>query len=128
MICLPAEVEKKIIYQEEDIDFLIRLAGLMPFPLQASASLLYHNYTRNSRGVETHQQLGRLFAENMDKFYDHYWQHFEPSEQQVLKKLAHEKQIETSENQFVRDLISYGFLIDSQTISSEAFRDWIRLH
>jgi len=128
LICLPAKVEKKIVYQEEDIEFLIHLAGLMPFPLQASASLLYHNYTQNCRGVETHQQLGRLFAENMNKFYDHYWQHFEPTEQQVLKKLAHEKQIEASENQFIRDLISYGFLIDSQTISSEAFRDWIRLH
>jgi hypothetical protein len=126
LICLPAEVEKKIIYQEEDIDFLICLAGLMPFPLQASASLLYHNYIQNSRGMETHQQLGRLFAENMEKFYDHYWQHFELSEQKVLKKLAHERQIETSENQFVRDLINYGFLIDQQTISSETFRDWIR--
>jgi hypothetical protein len=119
-------VKEKIIYEDEDVDFLIRLAGLMPFPLQASASLLYQDYIKDNRGIQTHQQLERLFAGNMGKFYEHYWQHFEPPEQVVLKKIAHEKRTDSDENRFVRDLMDYGFLINPQTISSEAFRDWIR--
>ena len=62
LICRPAEVEKKITYHTEDVEFLIRLAGLMPFPLQASASLLYHNYIQNNTGIETHQPLKRVFC------------------------------------------------------------------
>ncbi len=128
LICTPAEKEKNLKYEEEDIDFLIRLAGRMPFPLQASASLLYQNYLQGAKGGKTHPQLTQLFAGNMDNLYAHYWSHFETPERTVLIKLAHAKEVETNEKIIIRDLEEYGFLIDPQTISSEAFRDWIRIH
>lgn len=124
LICVPAE-EEKVAFESEDIEFLIRLAGLMPFPLQAAASLLFHDYRENHRGPEAQRSLRLLFAENMDRFFVHYWDSFETSEKTVLKKLVNEKPLGPTDNQIVRNLVNYGFLSDPETISSEAFRDWI---
>ena len=128
LICEPPALENNMEYQKEDVDFLIRLAGLMPFPLQAVASLLYHNYVQEKKGPGAHQEIEQLFSKNMDKFYAHDWYRFEQHEQKVLKKITYEKSIDEDENSTVLSLISHGFLRDLKTISGEAFRDWIRSH
>jgi hypothetical protein len=125
LVCVPAEAEN-IHYEMEDVKFLLRLAGHMPFPLQAAAALLFHDYVENRRGREAQQRLRHLFAENMDRYFVHYWDSFETPEKTVLKKIVNEKQPGFSENQYIRNLVNYGFLADPETISSEAFRDWIR--
>lgn len=130
------EAEQPLNYKKEEIDYLIGLAGLMPLPLQAAASVFY-NHSIDGRRKDARNEIKNEFSRDMDSFYyRHYWERFEPKERSVLKKIANAGRVDGSDNAVIRSLLDYGFLIGTDPdeqgeftrleISGSVFCDWVR--
>jgi len=126
LISVPAERAGHPLEDPADIEFLIELAGRMPFPLQAAASILYGCHREGLSGAPARQQTRHLFSENMRKYYEHYWLHFTLHERSVLQAAAEGNPIPTGQSPSLRSLIDYGFVLENGQVSGSGFQEWIR--
>lgn len=75
-------------YEKEDIDFIIRIAGRMPFMIQKAALLLYKAFINNLRGKEARSHVLNTFSVEMEHYFDSQMKYLEEGEYQTLLQIV----------------------------------------
>jgi len=117
------------IFNDQDVAFIIQLAGRLPFALQACASMMYHFQQEGQTKKVTQEKLCEKFSSAMHRHFEYYWERFTTTEQRLLMRLANDHGLSTQDSLMLSNLEKYGFVekVDEEyVILGEAFTGWIR--
>ncbi len=115
-------------FTDEDVTFILTMAGRLPFAIQAAASMLYQ---ADRSGKTSKSVLGSTreeFYKAMRKHFSHNWAHFTSTERQALLKLVQAGELTSEDHEALRDLANYGFVEEihrNYRILGDAFTEWI---
>ncbi len=112
-------------FTDEDVTFILKLAGRLPFAIQAAASMLY-----NKTGISAQDRVCEDFNRAMKKHFDHYWAHFTSTERQALLKLVRAGELTSDDYEALSGLADYGFVEEihgDYRILGDAFTEWITM-
>jgi len=119
----------------EEIVSIQRLAGPLPFFLQAAAEVWFDAKRRGMVSTQIKAQVKQQFLTSMDRHFDWYWVNFEEDERTLLTRIASEAPTDWSvyRQQYgditLNDLLDYGLIAsegESYHIVGDAFAEWIR--
>jgi hypothetical protein len=118
-------------FSDEEVAFMWRLSGGLPFALQMVADALYRAKVEGSLNAADAQQSARLeFTSSMEWHFGQYWKRFTESERRALVLLAQGKQpVQGGEAKTLPLLAQYGFVERVNAgyqIHGEALGEWIR--
>lgn len=116
-------------FTDENVAFVLTLAGRLPFALQVAASMLYRAHRDGQTGLAAQVGARKTFNAAMQKHFAYYWRHFTPIEQQALQRLAQTIELTHQDLKALSDLTNYGFVEETAEdlrIASAAFADWVR--
>lgn len=114
-------------FREEEIEFIIELAGLMPFPLQVASHLLFENKSKFKNAGDKFHLTRESFDKVMSHHFHHYMLNFELEELTVLKDFVVTLKKVDKENSTIENLKNYGFVSrngENYTIG-KSFQDFI---
>lgn len=117
-------------FNDQDVAFIMQLAGRLPFALQACASMLYHFQQEGRAKKVAQENLRGKFSNTMHRHFEYYWERFTADEQSALMRLANNHGLSTQDSLMLSNLEKYGFVEkedEEYVILGEAFTDWIRV-
>jgi hypothetical protein len=129
LIRKPAETVGHV-FSEDDIAFLLSIAGRLPHAIQIAAAILY--WARKSDSASSESDLYTVrseFKAAMEKHFTSYWKHFTENERQALKILVGQGKSEDLDPHALQDLLKYGFVndLDGQyVLLGDVFSDWVK--
>jgi hypothetical protein len=116
-------------FDKDDIEYVINLAGHMPYPLQVACSTLFQAHKDGNSGVE-----GRKYAETcseldekLQKYFNRIWKQLSNDEKLTMSNLA-EGILSNKKLNIFNNLKKYGLIEEkngSFMVSGTAFKDWI---
>lgn len=115
-------------FSEEDVNFVIGLAGRMPFALQACAFMLYRIHQEGQEGEAARKTARDRFRDAMKRHFNYYWQQFVPAERQALSYLAAGRDLSERDVAVLAGLERYGFVEkagEDYAVLGSALGDWI---
>ncbi len=123
--------------EDEEISFLIDLAGYLPFSLQMAAAFLWNAKTTKPLTESRRQEVANLFMEVMKPYYYHHWKHqLSSNEQRLLIQLTNKNIQLTNDDRnhliaTAQRLKFLGIIAESEhdyKITSKAFCNWVEEH
>jgi hypothetical protein len=96
-------------FSDPDVEFILKKAGRLPFPLQKASLLLYQTRLTNLPEAQIHVHVGNEFAEQMRSHYDYQYGELSPEERAALLQVYAGKS-EEADLKTLQTLESYGFI------------------
>jgi hypothetical protein len=124
-----------VVLMPEDITFIQRLAGHLPYPLQLASWFLLKSHQEGLSKTEAEVAVRSAFSSAMSPTFAAWWAGLNTDEQEVLKSLAYrapQKQSNFGRGRWediIAGLENYGLLnrtADGFWLSSDGFSTWIR--
>jgi hypothetical protein len=118
----------------EEIVFVQRLAGRLPFALQTAAWQLFRVRQQGHSGKAAESTVTKNFVSAMGSYFLHYWNQFDEGEREVAKLVSSRPQklgtyIKQHGDAAVTSLMNYGIVereAAAYCLSSEGFARWIK--
>ncbi len=119
---------------DNDISFLVELAGFLPFSLQMASAFLWDKKNKSIPSENVREEVKNLFYEAMKPYYVHHWeQQLSSKEQQILLDFANRDfNLPIDKNNYpvaaIQKLKSLGIISETEfryEITSKAFRQWV---
>lgn len=119
-------------FDDEDIAQIGKLAGTLPFFLQATASQWFRR-KRAGQEIKPNRILRQLAAD-LSPYFDQWWRYLNEVQRELLYALAHKNMMDTLSygsvelSEAIRNLQNYGLLQDDDRleINGNIFTSWIR--
>ena len=128
LVAQPA-ARRGCIFGDADVEYVIDMAGRLPYALQAAASGLYDAYGQGKTGKASQALVRARFDETVAGHFERWWRRFTPEQQQSMAELAAGTQSASQKDAVVKSLINYGFLEQTgggYRVFGSAFAEWIQ--
>jgi hypothetical protein len=96
-------------FSDPDVEFILKIAGRLPFPLQKASLLLYQTRLTNLPEAQIHIHVANEFAEQMRSHYDFQYGKLSPEERAALLQVYAGKSDKT-DLKALQTLESYGLI------------------
>ena len=96
-------------FSDPDVEFILKKAGRLPFPLQKASLLLYQTRLTNLPEAQIHVHVANEFAKQMRSHYDYQYGELSPEERAALLQVYAGESGKTDLTS-LQTLESYGFI------------------
>jgi hypothetical protein len=96
-------------FSDPDVEFILKIAGRLPFPLQKASLLLYQTRLTNLPEAQIHIHVANEFAEQMRSHYDFQYGKLSPEERAALLQV-YESKSDKTDLKALQTLESYGLI------------------
>jgi hypothetical protein len=96
-------------FSDQDVEFILKHAGRLPFPLQKASLLLYQTRLTDLPEERIHIHVANEFADQMRSHYDYQFGKLTPEERKALLQVYAGKSGE-ADLKALQTLESYGFI------------------
>lgn len=122
---------KEGISLEDDIDFILKNAGLFPFFIQILCSALFEYKKKHGKKIDKkgYKQVLEKFREKSTRHFKYYWGNFSLEEKGVLIDIARGKEVKEEKRLVVGDLMQKGYITTvngRNQIFNDVFKEYIR--
>jgi hypothetical protein len=114
-------------FENEDIDFIIKIAGRTPFMIQKASLLLYNLHSRGLKGKDAYLNLANSFSSEMEEHFKYQMSHLTQEEYDTLVQVVRQDEID-EDSPALRILQNYGFVEkvnERYQILGETFADYL---
>jgi hypothetical protein len=91
------------------VEFILKKAGRLPFPLQKASLLLYQTRLTNMPEAQIHVHVANEFAKQMRSHYDYQYEKLSPEERAALLQV-YAGESEQTDLTSLQTLESYGLI------------------
>jgi hypothetical protein len=96
-------------FSDPDVEFILKKAGRLPFPLQKASLLLYQTRLTNMPEAQIHVHVANEFAKQMRSHYDYQYEKLSPEERAALLQV-YAGESEQTDLTSLQTLESYGLI------------------
>ena len=124
-------LNQKSPFTDQDVEFLLDLAGSHPYFLQWAGYILFDQYQslRVTSSEVRYRTVQRLFDEQTSDQFQYYWGKLNPPERQALYEIAHGASLAAASSPVIRKLITRSLIYEAAGkphLFSGAFARFVR--